>query len=101
MILQIHIQENVKKVIKYPVSQKHKFHGVELGKGKYKTIPSVGRNPKNSFMLIPKFRIANYTKESSIAGWAELGTNGGGKMELKKQLAHKTQQPLFLFYSST
>lgn len=73
-ILQINIQEHVKKVIKYPVSQKRKFY-LELGKGKYKTIPSIGRNAKNSFMLIPKFRIANYTKESSIAVWAELGTN--------------------------
>lgn len=27
-ILQIHIQENVKKLIKHPVSQKHKHFGV-------------------------------------------------------------------------
>lgn len=82
------------------VYQKSKFY-LELGKGKHKTIPSVGRNPRSSFMLITKFRIANYTTESNIAGWAERSTNGGEELELKKQIAHKTQQPLFLFYSST
>lgn len=63
---------------------------LELGKGKSKAIPSVGRIPKNSFVLIPRSRTANYTTES----------RGGKKIKLE-QLSHKTQQPLFLFYSST
>lgn len=81
------------------VCQKSKFY-LAFGRGKSKTIPSVGRNPKNSFMLIPKFRIPNYTTESGIAGWAEQSTNGGeGKeegreMEFKKTVC--TQNPTTL-----
>lgn len=89
-ILQIHIEENVKRVIKYPVNQEHEFLVwqksklyLELGKGKSKPIPSAGRSPKNSFMLIPTFRVASYTEEVQRCwlGWTRHKWRG--KTELK------------------
>lgn len=55
-------------------------------------------------MLIPKFRIPNYTTESGIAGWAEQSTNRGegkeegGEMEFKKTSLHtKPNNPYSYF----
>lgn len=65
---------------------------LELGKGKSKAIPSVGRIPKNNFVLIPRSRTANYTTES----------RGGKKNQVKTALTQNstTLIPVLLIHMS-